>query len=193
LHAKHPCQSPAVCREAERILAQLLQVPLKQSLGKSDEHRQHPGISLWRKYPDALHMALYDADALVAEGATPATDPVSWHYRQLRRKSPGFRPGDYLHSNHNRVPVPDITEPGSGPLTCAQCGDSFAAKRTDARYCSARCRKAASRAPGQAQTSVTTPRSAARGSARNGPPKVTGCKPQASQIICDTPGVPDAA
>jgi len=44
------------------------------------------------------------------------------------------------------APLPDADEKPAGSAECQQCGAAFDPKRPDARYCSARCRKAASRA-----------------------------------------------
>lgn len=140
----HPCASGEICREARAALASLLQIPLRPSLGMSgdSEPAQPAGISQWRAYPVALHMALYDGDAAIADGATAPAGAVSWHYRELRREAPRFRPGEYLHSNHDMIVIAgDVGQ----SRACDQCGLAFAAERSTARFCSAGCRKRASR------------------------------------------------
>lgn len=78
---------------------------------------------------------------------------VEWkafrRYVRSRRTAPGWRPRDYHSSNHNRIigePWLDRIEEDPDSTTCANCGVEFTAKRSTSRFCSPRCRVAASRA-----------------------------------------------
>jgi hypothetical protein len=139
---RHPCASDDECRQARAVIASLMQVPLRPSLGMSDEASQPASITPWRQYPRALHMALLDGDAAISDGATPPCDSISWHYRELRCEAPGFRPGDYLHSSHEMIVV---TEDDEHVRACEQCGLPFTRRRASARFCSPLCRKRANR------------------------------------------------
>ena len=70
-------------------------------------------------------------------------------YAEARRREPGYDPRHYTpvgrrHSSHQPLMIPEALTPGA-VLRCAVCDGPFRARRSDARYCSAGCRKQGSR------------------------------------------------
>lgn len=65
-------------------------------------------------------------------------------YRTVRMAARNFEGGSWTANNHNLIPLNQLERvaPTTGvERTCSGCGETFAAKRKDARSCSARCRK----------------------------------------------------
>ena len=105
------------------------------------------------------HMELYYSDRnirldvdSVLECAAPHHRGALESYASLRKRAPGFRPNDVRANNHNRINpaalsklVPGSVRGDARMVACGRCGNEFSAGRSDARFCSAKCRQKASR------------------------------------------------
>lgn len=78
-----------------------------------------------------------DLDCLV--DAAPEAAEKLRAYRHARMRAPHFAPGRPSACNHQYVAAESMA-------LCEMCGSSFAAKRSDARYCQGACKKRAKRA-----------------------------------------------
>lgn len=93
------------------------------------------------------HMELYYSDRHIVEdldsvlsccGSDEDRDAVK-RYAKLRRRAPRFAPKSWTSNNDQFIAADQIGRP------CGKCGVRFTPKRSTARFCSARCRKGASR------------------------------------------------
>ncbi len=63
-------------------------------------------------------------------------------YRRLRTRTPGFARWSWTVNTHTQIQPDWLTasRPAAPPLTCADCGRGFHARRRTAQFCSTRCR-----------------------------------------------------
>lgn len=110
-----------------------------------------------------LKMLKQDGDAKIAKdldcypcGACRRPTCFVCEYAKARRKATGFSAKNYLTNNHRKIPeltmhrIRALAEPPKrrrkGQCEAAGCSRTVVSKRSDARFCSPRCRQIASRA-----------------------------------------------
>jgi hypothetical protein len=89
---------------------------------------------------------LEDFECLTAVAESEDDVAILSKYRRLRRSAPGFCPGSYRANNHARISPDALCEliegkpRASNERQCESCLATFTSVRSDAKFCSARCR-----------------------------------------------------
>lgn len=88
----------------------------------------------------------WDAQHHRVPGQPTEYRPTLWRY--CRRGGHVYWPGDALSTKCSESHAKPRQKPRvqHDPMPCAHCGEDFTPKRSDARYCSGKCRVAAHRA-----------------------------------------------
>lgn len=120
------------------------------------EKQQAPDVS---ENANLLKMLKQDGDAKIAKdldcypcGACRQSTCFVCEYAKARRKAKGFIAKNYLTNNHRHIPelvmarIRKLAEPPKRGCQRDGCGSEVQAKRSDARFCSPRCRLLSRRA-----------------------------------------------